>query len=151
MRVCVFVDGENFRHSLVDLFPSFNRDDYLPKNADWDNLFDWIVRSVDEEGKRIRSYWYVMKGVDYCPTYIPTFKAIEESEDRRDKFKYLLRKEEYRHNEFATLEQQPLIEKLKDISKDLVGEKTKMQKRCEGWGVIQDAIALKYQAIELRR
>jgi hypothetical protein len=41
-RVCVFVDGENFRHSIGELFNDFNRADYLPKNADWGELFDWL-------------------------------------------------------------------------------------------------------------
>jgi len=60
MRVCVFVDGENFRHSIVELFPSFNEADYLP-NGDWAKLFDWIVeKSIEGEGNRIRTYWYVI-------------------------------------------------------------------------------------------
>jgi len=60
MRGCVFVDGENFRHSIVELFPSFNEADYLP-NGDWAKLFDWIVEKfIEGEGNRIRTYWYVI-------------------------------------------------------------------------------------------
>ena len=38
MKACIFVDGENFRHSIVDLFDKFQREDYLPKTADWTGL-----------------------------------------------------------------------------------------------------------------
>jgi len=31
MKACVFVDGENFRHSIVNLFPHLHQEDYLPK------------------------------------------------------------------------------------------------------------------------
>lgn len=151
MKVCIFVDGENFRHSIVELFPEFNRDDYLPKYAEWDKLFDWIVRSVDEEGKRIRTYWYMIKGFDYYPQYIPNKRRLEEREEERESFKSLLLKEEYRKDEFETLENQEFIEKLQEIAKELWDYKTKMQNRCEGWLTIQDSIALKYNAIEFRR
>lgn len=151
MKVCVFVDGENFRHSIVELFPEFNRDDYLPKYAKWDMLFDWIVKSVNEEGKRIRTYWYMIKGFDYYPHFIPNAKRLEEKEDERDKFKNLLLKEAYRKNEFETLENQALVDKLKEISSEIWGYRVKMQNRCDGWLKVQDSIALEHNAIEFRR
>lgn len=151
MKVCVFVDGENFRHSIVRLFPEFNQDDYLPKYAKWDTLFDWIVRSVDEEGKRVRTYWYMIKGVDFYPHYIPNAKRLEEREEERESFKNLLLKEEYKKDEFETLENETLIEKLKEISAELWQYKVKMQNRCEGWVKVQDSIALRHKAVEFRR
>jgi len=40
-RVCVFVDGENFRYSIIELFKTeFDKTEYLPKHADWNNLFE---------------------------------------------------------------------------------------------------------------
>lgn len=34
-KVCVFVDGENFRYSIIELFKQeFDKADYLPKHAD---------------------------------------------------------------------------------------------------------------------
>jgi len=42
-RACVFVDGENLRHTITDLFEEFDRADYLPKSARWSELFDWFV------------------------------------------------------------------------------------------------------------
>lgn len=68
MKACVFVDGENFRHSIVNLFPHFHQEDYLPKLANWTEFFDWIVRNVtDNTYERIRTYWYVIKSVDFYP------------------------------------------------------------------------------------
>jgi len=68
MEACVFVDGENFRHSIVNLFPHFHQEDYLPKLANWTEFFDWIVRNVtDNTYERIRTYWYVIKSVDFYP------------------------------------------------------------------------------------
>lgn len=49
MKVCIFVDGENFRHAIVRLFPQFKQEDYLPY-ATWADLFDWLVKEVIAEG-----------------------------------------------------------------------------------------------------
>src|SRR3989338_4535109 len=67
-RVCIFVDGENLRHSIVDLFPNFNQYDYLPKSAKWAEFFDWIAEQVsNKHGERIRTYWYVVENIDFSP------------------------------------------------------------------------------------
>jgi hypothetical protein len=63
----VFVDGENFRHAIVNLFDHFDRDDYLRRKADWDALFDWIVSRVEPDGERVRTYWYVNELLDFFP------------------------------------------------------------------------------------
>jgi len=52
-KACAFVDGENMRYSLMDVFrnePLFEPSQYLPSDAAWSDLFDWIVRTatVDE-------------------------------------------------------------------------------------------------------
>jgi hypothetical protein len=58
-KCCVFVDGENLRHSIVGLFQGeFEKEEYLPKKADWTSLFDWLVGQVDPDAKRLRTYWY---------------------------------------------------------------------------------------------
>jgi hypothetical protein len=47
---CIFVDGENLRHSLGNLFSTdFDRADYLPKQAKWVDFFDHLVSCVDAE------------------------------------------------------------------------------------------------------
>ncbi len=70
-RVCVFVDGENFRHSIGDLFPSFRREDYLPKTANWAGFFDWLVNKAAPTGQRVRTYWYVVQYLDFWPWDLP--------------------------------------------------------------------------------
>jgi len=50
-RVCIFVDGENLRHAIIDLFQGiFDQIDYLPKNAQWGKFYDWLAKqaSFDE-------------------------------------------------------------------------------------------------------
>jgi len=43
-QTCVFVDGENFRRSIGDLYSDeFDRNEYLPKEANWAELFDWLT------------------------------------------------------------------------------------------------------------
>jgi len=65
MRACVFVDGENLRHTLRRLF-SFS--DYLPKKADWGSFFDRIVDvATDSQAQRLRTYWYVVQHFDARP------------------------------------------------------------------------------------
>jgi uncharacterized LabA/DUF88 family protein len=58
-RACVFVDGENFRHSLKHLFPSgrysFGKGDYLPE-TDWHAFFTSLADGFDCE--LLRVYWY---------------------------------------------------------------------------------------------
>ena len=70
-RVCVFVDGENFRHAIVKLFNQFDQSDYLPRQADWRGLFDWIVQQASNDGVRVRTYWYVVEHLDSHPRRIP--------------------------------------------------------------------------------
>jgi len=69
-RVCIFVDGENLRHVIGDLFTraQFDPRDYLPEQADWTGFFDDLVyRATGGNGERIRAYWYVVQQVDPFP------------------------------------------------------------------------------------
>ncbi len=54
-RACVFVDGENFRHTIIDLFEDFDKTEYLPKTAKWSDLFDWFVTRVAGGAERVRT------------------------------------------------------------------------------------------------
>ena len=73
MRVCVFVDGENFRHSILRLFAEdgFKESDYLPP-ADWGSFFNYVAsRAADVfaigDWRLVRTYWYVVDAVDQHP------------------------------------------------------------------------------------
>jgi hypothetical protein len=71
-RACIFVDGENFRHSLKHLFPSgrysFGKGDYLPE-TDWHTFFTSLAARFDCE--LLRVYWYVIEHIDCRPYKIP--------------------------------------------------------------------------------
>ena len=73
MKSCVFVDGEHFRHSINEIFEGvFDKDDYLPKKANWAKFFDYLVKSgSDDQAERLRTYWYVIADVDFWPP-LPT-------------------------------------------------------------------------------
>lgn len=98
MRTCIFVDGENFRFSIRDLFPNFKREDYLPKSADWAGLFDWIVNEVTPTGERVRTYWYTIQSLDFFPYKFPSHESQHERLQR------LLSKHPPYKDEFATIE-----------------------------------------------
>ena len=70
---CVFVDGENLRHSLRSVLAGaddpFHGSNYLPIDADWTHFFDWIVHSATQNTRhRLRAYWFVTEEIDCYPT-----------------------------------------------------------------------------------
>jgi len=70
LRACVFVDGENLRHSLVDALSGggFRASEYLPPDANWAGLFDWIVSAAtDGSHTRLRTYWFVIEHIECFP------------------------------------------------------------------------------------
>ena len=66
-RVCIFVDGENFRHSIRGLFSEFDPSDYLPRQAAWTQFFDWIAGRLSDSPHRVRTYWYVVRHLEFFP------------------------------------------------------------------------------------
>jgi uncharacterized LabA/DUF88 family protein len=147
-KVCVFVDGENFRHAIVELFSDvFNRDDYLPKNADWAALFDWIVSEATKGsgGERLRTYWYVSESISYFPYKFPG--ADHETE----KLKKVLCKDPELERELRSLRGNELIEKMKKVVEALQERRKKMQNRFNGWRDIQGSISSRCRAVEFRR
>lgn len=70
-NACIFVDGENLRYSICELFKhTFNRNDYLPKRARWAELFDCFAERA-YESERIRAYWYAVQHIDFYPYKFP--------------------------------------------------------------------------------
>ena len=64
---CIFIDGENLRHSIVELFQEeFAKREYLPRNADWEGLFEFLVAQAEAD-TRLRTYWYVVEDIDFWP------------------------------------------------------------------------------------
>lgn len=143
-RVCIFVDGENFRHSILELFETFRKDDYLP-HADWSLLFDWLASRACHQGLRKRTYWYVIENIDFFPYTFPD--ATRKPED----LKRLLTKDKQIAAQLAALTGTKLTEKMQQITRELIQKRSRMKARFEGWRAIQDGIALKNPAVTFKR
>lgn len=144
-RVCVFVDGENFRHAIVKLFDQFDPNDYLPKKADWDGLFDWITTRVEPDGERIRTYSYVIELLDFFPYRFP------RPESHPDSLRRLLCKDKWCQDRLKGLAGSRLVEEMKAIVTELRNRQASMRHRFEGWRRLQDGISVRWSRVEFRR
>lgn len=144
-RVCVFVDGENFRHVICDLFTDFDPRDYLPKNAEWGAFFDWLVSEVAPSGRRLRTYWYVIEFIDFFPYKLP------HADKDPEKLRRVLSKYEPLEEELRTLSGSALVEKMKNRVSGLREKQGRMRRRLDGWTTLQNAISVRHPAVEFRR
>jgi uncharacterized LabA/DUF88 family protein len=145
-KVCIFVDGENFRHSIHDLFVGIpTLDEYLPKEAEWTNFFDWLVEQVDDFSERLRTYWYVVQHIDYRPYRIGSARLGAEE------LKRVLSKHNPFRRELEGLEGDILIEKMKEQVALLTRKENIIRRRSDGWTIIQEGIANRHKSIEFRR
>ena len=145
MTACIFVDGENFRHNIAELFREFRPEDYLPKHADWTGLFNWTVEQVTGESKRLRTYWYVIQSVDYSP-----YQLSKLAREPDKAYKVLSRHAPYKarldhvgENSWST--------EISIITQELEGRQSSWNRRFEGWKTIQDGIASRHDGVEFRR
>jgi uncharacterized LabA/DUF88 family protein len=156
------VDGENFRHNIVQLFPQFQPENYLPY-ATWSNLFDWLVNEVmvdghvSTDGQRIRTYWYVIKMVDFFPYNLPDPEQIMGNDDKTNKLRAILSKNDSWDAELETLELDKEVSredrdaKMIEMLELLRSNQVEMESRFKGWISKQDGISLNYKGIEFRR
>ncbi len=144
-RVCVFVDGENFRHSIGELFNDFNRADYLPKNADWGELFDWLVDEASGVGQRVRTYWYVIEYMDFFPYSYPN------AEREPEKLKRVLCTDPGVRAELQPISGEDLKAKMAEVVENLKDNRIRMERRFNGWMTLQNSISARHPAIEFRR
>jgi uncharacterized LabA/DUF88 family protein len=148
MRACVFVDGENLRHTICELFDGdFDERDYLPKDAKWADLFDHIVeKATGGEGRRLRTYWYVVQHLDPFPHLV----------SKRDRNTATLN-DWYRRNEkilkgYSVSPEEPKRSiTLAEITEDLWRVRESIRSRFDGWTTLQNGISHKHRAIEFRR
>ena len=143
-RVCVFVDGENFRHSLGDLFQGgrygFRRHEYLP-NANWHHFYSSLICRSGWE--LVRVYWYVIRDIDFWPYKIP-----HNWEEKR-KFlegKGILHDLKGQGCEVDTSEQG-----LKAAQDELNKRKRDFRRRAEGWQTVQTSIERQHDQIQFQR
>ena len=144
-KCCVFVDGENLRYSIGDLFRGvFDKAEYLLKKADWTAVFDWLVSQVDTDAKRLRTYWYVIEQIDFKP-YLPL------PQDNLATLKKILSRHDPYKTELDGLGPSDLPKRLAEIAAECERNANRMRARFEGWRRIQDGIAHAHKAIEFRR
>ncbi len=146
-RACIFIDGENLRHSICDLFdPEFNKNDYLPRSAQWQNFCDFLVREIDNTAERIRTYWYVIQHLDFFPYRFP------DVDFNTDELRELLSKHEsYKRILDSITDDIIRKERMKSIVKDLKNRETRVNNRFKEWDTLQNNIAMKHNSIEFRR
>lgn len=144
-RACVFVDGENFRHTICDLFTKFDRTQHLPKDADWTNFYDWLVREVQLEAERVRTYWYVVEHIDFFPYRFP------DPERETDRLRVLLSRDRAIAQELQPLRDAELVTRMRSIVERLRNRQGRMRRRFDGWATIHNGIATRHRAIEFRR
>lgn len=144
-RVCIFVDGENFRHSIVELLPDFDRRDHLPE-ADWAKFYDWIaIQVAGEQATRVRTYWYVVNDIDFSPHNLRKSRkdpAILEGILMRDPPTATLITASLPNDRQRVVMSQG--DKLKQ-------EQEKMEERFRSWRAIYDGITRRNKSIEFRR
>lgn len=147
-RVCIFVDGENLRYAICDLFdPEFEKNQYLPKKADWTKFYDWLSTQChkNEACERVRTYWYVVQFLDFYPFDLPAPQKDAE------KLKRLLSKHSPFQEELKMLSGEDLLKKLQNLYDELSERQKQMKKRFEGWVTIQNGISTYHKAVEFRR
>jgi uncharacterized LabA/DUF88 family protein len=147
-RACVFVDGENFRHSLVELFapPVFSQSEYLPRATDWGSFYNWLVNQVSPQLDRIRTYWYVIQDIDFYPYHFP------DVDKEPERLKALLCQDAGIKAELAAISD-PVQQKamLREVTERLINKQIAMRRRFDGWHTLQNGIAAAHDAIEFRR
>ena len=152
LKVCVFVDGENLRHSIIGLFPGeFHKDDYLPKLARWNDFYSHMVeRAVGAEASLLRTYWYVVQYVDFFPYRLPRYAGNPVD---GEKLVQSLRQHSRKHRQSlgGISNAEARFSAAEEIRVQLVDEESRFQHRFDGWQRIQDGIAGKHRAIEFRR
>jgi len=142
--VCVFVDGENLRHTTRRLFDCR---DYLPKNADWTRFSDRIVElASDSFGTRARTYWYVVQQFDARPWPL---KPRERTAGKLDQWAKTHKK--YLGSQELPVTGQGRTDNLLKLHETLDKNLENIRGRFDGFAAIQNSIAHKYRAIEFRR
>jgi uncharacterized LabA/DUF88 family protein len=141
-RACIFVDGENFRHSLKGLCHNgrfkFKRGSYLP-DADWHQFFSSIANRFECE--LLRTYWYVVEHIDCRPYRVPSEWPAKE---------HVLAKW-YRTRIQATSGDSERRALLKQIEHELEEARSQIERRARGWREIQSSIENNNDQLEFRR
>ena len=143
-RVCIFVDGENFRHSLASLFKGtpqiYKKEDYLPE-ANWLGFYKSLIN--DRPGwELVRVYWYVIREIDYWPYNIPY--------DLEKKKSFLVGTgivEELRAQGVAADDSN---DGLMAVEKELKNRQEAFQRRADGWRKVHASIESQHDQVQFQ-
>jgi len=123
----------------------FNKDEHLPKQANWATLFDWMVGEATEgDGKalRTRTYWYVVRHMDFRPWF-----PLNDQVKMKELF--------IRHNKLKPtiegLSGNELDDKIKETVQRCLKYKNTMTNRFKRWNDMYDVISANHKSIEFRR
>jgi uncharacterized LabA/DUF88 family protein len=141
-RACVFVDGENFRYSLKQLFPSarytYRHGDYLPA-TDWHHFFTSLANQFDCE--LLRTYWYVIEHIDCRPYKVPTDWLSRERVFAR------WRREQIEACSGTAARCAVLLQ----IAQEFEAARSAIEARARGWREMQASIESNNDQLEFRR
>jgi uncharacterized LabA/DUF88 family protein len=150
-KACVFVDGENLRHSLIDLFqkePLFRPAEYVPVSARWSDFFDWIVSTATTDTcRRLRTYWFSIETIDCFPYGLSQFSNPEKNPSLK---RALSRHRQYQEKLRGRTADDVAVE-MRQIVTQLRESQQRVEARFGRWTAIQNRIALEQRAIEFRR
>jgi uncharacterized LabA/DUF88 family protein len=143
MRACVFVDGENFRQSIADLFrDDFVPTDYLPRKADYSAFFGYLI-GQSQAANWLRAYWFVVQDIEFWPPEVP------ENADDLDSLvayfsSYELTRKAVGHGPSAK-------KRAFGLHRTFTLRREKYLRIVAGWRDIQNKIAESHDHIEFRR
>ena len=149
-KACVFVDGENLRHSLVDVFSDdgiFKPRDYLPATAEWAKFFDWVVLiATAGTHHRLRTYWFVVQELDFFPYGLSQPNRSTNEELKR----VLLRHRPFRER-LRALSGTELLREMEEMLVQLREGQRGIESQFRRWIAVQNGIAITHRAVEFRR
>ena len=175
MRVCIFIDGENLRHAICDLFgnwrnpqnpPLFDKREYLPQQAKWGDFFGYLAEKSkipEIHAHFSRAYWYVVSTV-YTKPWLPNsewdpknqkYRLIEsELPDWHQRNQKGIRNLVDFFNQRVIGNQAKMSAKfdgVKKVAAEMQCRKTAIENRFARYVRIQKAIARAHGQIEFRR
>jgi uncharacterized LabA/DUF88 family protein len=150
-KACVFVDGENLRHSLVDVFADdgiFRPRDYLPATAEWAEFFDWVVLIATEgTHHRLRTYWFVIQELDFFPYGL---NQLNRGANEQELKRVLLRHRPFRER-LRALNGTELLREMEEMLGQLKEGQRGIESQFKRWITVQNGISMAHRAVEFRR
>ena len=175
MRVCIFIDGENLRHTICHLFdnrrnpqnaPLFDEQEYLPRQAKWGDFFGYLAEKSkipEVHAHFSRAYWYVVNAV-YAKPWLPKSEWDPKIQKRRfiesDLSDWHQRNQKGIRNLVDFFNKRAIGNQAKmsaefggveKVIAELQRRKTRIDDRFAGFAVIQKGIARAHGQIEFRR